>query len=416
MYGSSRLGTLGANIVLSDTALRDSAYFAAHDTSTNPFTDSVTYFAAGLKQYEFTNHLGNVLLTLTDRHTPFYLYGVSYLPEIASAQDYYPFGSLMPGRQFTSTAYRYGFNGKEADNEVKGTGNEIDYGVRGYDPRIGRPISVDPKFKSYAYLSPYQFFSNSPIWMIDLDGKEGVVYNISQWKNSSGETQENVSTSYNVNDRTDGVEYRVHNLDNGTMQVRYQPDVVVTDYRDGFHDRLLQKEDDFFGGIGKAVSDNLPSIKKPDVAGIGISGQMSLGLVKITLRVENYSTNENNAGLSYDFNVSYNLTAKNGSIKNDWTKGDGKAGVYFFAKYGNAPTVGSANLYSGRGSVDASASLPLAPDSPLSGKSELSLGADGSQTYRFGVEASTAPATPSVSVGGSEKVVGVQGATPTVGN
>ncbi|MFY0255170.1 RHS repeat domain-containing protein [Chitinophaga sp. 30R24] len=69
--------------------------------------------------------------------------------------------------------YRYGFNGKENDNEVKGEGNEQDYGMRVYDPRIGKFLSVDPLTKSYPMLTPYQFGSNSPIENIDLDGMEG---------------------------------------------------------------------------------------------------------------------------------------------------------------------------------------------------------------------------------------------------
>ncbi len=45
--------------------------------------------------------------------------------------------------------YRYGFNGKENDNEVKGSGNQQDYGMRIYDPRVGRFLSVDPMTKNY---------------------------------------------------------------------------------------------------------------------------------------------------------------------------------------------------------------------------------------------------------------------------
>jgi len=45
---------------------------------------------------------------------------------------------IMPGRSYSAqTGYRYGFNGKENDNEVKGEGNEQDYGMRIYDPRVG---------------------------------------------------------------------------------------------------------------------------------------------------------------------------------------------------------------------------------------------------------------------------------------
>ncbi|MEA3495127.1 MAG: RHS repeat-associated core domain-containing protein, partial [Bacteroidota bacterium] len=73
-------------------------------------------------------------------------------------------------------SYRFGFQGQEKDDEVKGNGNHYDYGMRMYDPRIGRPLSIDPLTAQYPELSPYQFFSNNPIWFIDLDGLEGVQY------------------------------------------------------------------------------------------------------------------------------------------------------------------------------------------------------------------------------------------------
>ena len=86
---------------------------------------------------------------------------------------YYPFGMLQPGRKFTSgSLYRYGFNGKENDNEVKGEGNQQDYGMRIYDPRLGKFLSVDPLSAHYPYFSPYQFAGNKPIWAIDVDGLE----------------------------------------------------------------------------------------------------------------------------------------------------------------------------------------------------------------------------------------------------
>ncbi len=67
---------------------------------------------------------------------------------------------------------RFGFNGKENDNEVKGNGSQQDYGMRIYDPRLGKFLSVDPLTKSYPMLTPYQFASNSPISGVDLDGLE----------------------------------------------------------------------------------------------------------------------------------------------------------------------------------------------------------------------------------------------------
>ncbi len=80
----------------------------------------------------------------------------------------------MPGRKYSasSSKYRYGFNGKENDNEVKGEGNQQDYGMRIYDPRLVRFLSVDPLTKDYPWYTPYQFAGNKPIWASDLDGME----------------------------------------------------------------------------------------------------------------------------------------------------------------------------------------------------------------------------------------------------
>ena len=82
------------------------------------------------------------------------------------------FGMLMPNRSFSSSDYSYGFNGKEDNPSWNGDGNMYDYGFRIYNPRLGKFLSVDPLFKSYAELTPYQFASNTPIQAIDLDGLE----------------------------------------------------------------------------------------------------------------------------------------------------------------------------------------------------------------------------------------------------
>ncbi len=70
-------------------------------------------------------------------------------------------------------AYRFGFNGKENDNEVKGgEGLQQDYGMRIYDPRLGRFLSVDPLTVEYPDLTPYQFAGNMPVIAMDRDGLE----------------------------------------------------------------------------------------------------------------------------------------------------------------------------------------------------------------------------------------------------
>ncbi len=65
---------------------------------------------------------------------------------MAKQTDYYPFGVIMDQRSTSSVGYRYGYNGKEND-DVKGEGNQQDYGLRIYDPRVARFLSVDPLSK-----------------------------------------------------------------------------------------------------------------------------------------------------------------------------------------------------------------------------------------------------------------------------
>jgi RHS repeat-associated protein len=181
LYGSSRLGMwrwdtivpLQPPVVIGGTPLFDS-------------------LLCGSRTYELSNHLQNVLVTISDKKI-----GVDnnsdgtvdyYEADVISAQDYYPGGMQLPGRTYNATTgYRYGFNGKENDNEVKGEGNQQDYGMRIYDPRLVRFLSVDPLSKEYPWNSTYAFAENDVIRSIDLDGLEKYV--VFRDVNSSGELQ-----------------------------------------------------------------------------------------------------------------------------------------------------------------------------------------------------------------------------------
>jgi RHS repeat-associated protein len=79
----------------------------------------------------------------------------------------------MPGRSFSSESYRYGFNGIENDNEIKGDGNSLDFGARIYDSRLGRWLSVDPDYMKYPGWSGYNAFNNSPLIIVDPTGNGG---------------------------------------------------------------------------------------------------------------------------------------------------------------------------------------------------------------------------------------------------
>jgi RHS repeat-associated protein len=95
-----------------------------------------------------------------------------FTPEVLSYSDYYPFGMLVPNRHASADSYRYGFQGQEMDNEIKGEGNSLNYTFRMHDPRIGRFFAVDPLTKSYPWNSPYAFSENRVIDGIDLEGSE----------------------------------------------------------------------------------------------------------------------------------------------------------------------------------------------------------------------------------------------------
>ncbi len=169
LYGSKRLGTLDTNLLVYPPV-------ATYTTVMDSITIS---YLEGQKQYELTNHLGNVLAAINDRklgvdtnhdgHTDY------YLSNTISAGDYCPFGMPIPGRRFqllADSSYHFGFNDKLKDNEVYGEGDFYDYGMRMYNPRGPVFISVDPLAKKYPFYSPYMFAADKPIRTIDIDGLE----------------------------------------------------------------------------------------------------------------------------------------------------------------------------------------------------------------------------------------------------
>ncbi len=86
--------------------------------------------------------------------------------------DYSPFGMPMPNRKIVNgEPYRYGFNGMERDDEIKGEGNSYDFGARMLDPRIGRWLKTDPLKAKSPDLTPYRFGFNNPVRYYDPDGK-----------------------------------------------------------------------------------------------------------------------------------------------------------------------------------------------------------------------------------------------------
>jgi RHS repeat-associated protein len=166
LYGSSRLGVMNRRVNV-DTVIN----------SVGPSGGGMVWgVERGNKFFELANHLGNVLATVSDKKRAVQngTTGIvsHFVAEVVTAQDYYSFGMMMPGRKFNinKIKFRYGFNGKEDDNDA-GEGIQ-DYGMRIYDARLGRFLSVDALTDAYPWYTPYQFAGNIPILYIDLDGLE----------------------------------------------------------------------------------------------------------------------------------------------------------------------------------------------------------------------------------------------------
>ena len=126
--------------------------------------------ALGQRIYEFSNHLGNVLVTLTDNKVP--LTTDTYKAIVLSASDYYPFGMSMSERTYQNSEYRYGFNGMEKDWDI--AAGKTDFGARIYDEIIGKWLSLDEHIKSTQ--SNYAFATDNPIIFVDPDGRDDFYY------------------------------------------------------------------------------------------------------------------------------------------------------------------------------------------------------------------------------------------------
>ncbi|HLW08952.1 MAG TPA: RHS repeat-associated core domain-containing protein [Fermentimonas sp.] len=173
IYGSSRLGLT-----------RDSV---------NMFLPNAlpSYGVLGNRNYELSNHLGNVLVVVND-----VIYPISdnnstissYEVGISQVSDYSPFGVQLDGRTIEK-GYRYQFMGYEGDSEVKGAGNSYTTEFRQYDPRVGRWLSIDPLANERVQWTPYNAFRCNPIWNIDIDGALDTKYEDEEG-NELGETND----------------------------------------------------------------------------------------------------------------------------------------------------------------------------------------------------------------------------------
>ncbi|GAA3919011.1 hypothetical protein GO495_21195 [Chitinophaga oryziterrae] len=164
LYGTNRLGINTLNTNVDTSIIPETINLAGLGSGFN------INFIRGKKFFELSNHLGNVLATVSDRKISIFTGSVfdHYEADIVSTQEYYPFGMQMPGRGFSSSKYRYGFNGQEKSNEIDSRGNHNTAEFWEYDTRIGRRWNLDPV--SRPGVSDYAGLGNNPIRNIDPNG------------------------------------------------------------------------------------------------------------------------------------------------------------------------------------------------------------------------------------------------------
>ncbi len=189
LYGASRLGILNQNDTLKRADLHFALTFSDPNAEPELFVETQDYiqYAAdsiyslklGKKLYEGTNHLGNVLVTFSDKRLATCLNDTIYYyrADLRSAQDFSAFHAALDDRQWFSTAdsgvYRFGAsNGQEKDNEIYGAGNSYSAEFWQYDSRLARRWNVDIVVKHGE--SPYSKFSNNPISLLDPNGADTI--------------------------------------------------------------------------------------------------------------------------------------------------------------------------------------------------------------------------------------------------
>ena len=139
--------------------------------------------------YLTNDHIGSVRLALNTDNT------------IEETIEYSPFGDGSPENDLT-----FGYTGMEYDNEI----DTYDYHARGYDPSVGRFVSVDLKREGG---SPYVYVGNNPVNFVDPDGRGKIIF----WfypEDIPDEYRMEVSAVGAIKSRAIGDSYFHHSYDN----------------------------------------------------------------------------------------------------------------------------------------------------------------------------------------------------------
>jgi RHS repeat-associated protein len=187
-------------------------------------TTSYTY------EYTISDHLGNARVVFK---TEFSHFTHTYGANLADFQvyNYYPFGLVMDSegmRSAITDPNKYQYNGKELQPETGWN----DYGARMYDATIGRWMVWDPlaEHPTQISLTPYQYAWNSPINVIDPDGRIGQRFNKppDEWivrENADGST----TNEWVGETGGDDIDYLEYVNKDGEVYKTEEKEVIVTE-------------------------------------------------------------------------------------------------------------------------------------------------------------------------------------------
>lgn len=164
-------------------------------------------------------------------------------------------GSLKTAPKNLLDAYRFGFNGQEKDNELKGKGNVNTAEFWEYDTRFGRRWNIDPVVKPWE--SSYATFGDNPISMTDVNGddwfknnKTGkVIYNDSETKGKKvtfKEYKDQVFT--NVGSTKDLSQDTKDKINNGSIENDFKLVSNITELH--YHQEIQNTKDETIQVLG----------------------------------------------------------------------------------------------------------------------------------------------------------------------
>lgn len=166
---------------------------------------------------QFTAQGSSVVIALMCQYRNVDVYGDSHATLELSGIHLTGYEGSTVTRVSDGAGYRFGFNGFEKDDEVKGSGNHISYGDNGYDPRLGRRWNIDPFANKFPFQSPYTHANNSPIAGADVNGDSTVVV-ISGYGREVKAANGRINIMYDVSvyQNMTAAQYEVHKT-NGTL-------------------------------------------------------------------------------------------------------------------------------------------------------------------------------------------------------